>query len=211
MNFTLRRLPREVSSEQGGLDHDDAGRAEWIPQTPNSSGTSCAMGLHGAWFSLAAFGLLYSGLVILGLVLRESSQQLTILWPAAGLLFMTLWSIAAAQLDLDFGRTDGGGTLDRRRAVRPFYLAAIRAVRSRQFARRDRWRAAGRAAHELPGSSQDPQCIAVDRRSCLGRGGQCGTRRIRLGPTDGGGPTICANGSYGGRGTGWDRCASHRS
>jgi signal transduction histidine kinase len=41
--------------------------------------------------SLAAFGLLYSALVILGLLLRESSQQLTIIWPAAGLLFMALW------------------------------------------------------------------------------------------------------------------------
>jgi signal transduction histidine kinase len=42
-------------------------------------------------FSLAAFGLLYSMLVILGLLLRESSQRLTIIWPAAGVLFMALW------------------------------------------------------------------------------------------------------------------------
>jgi signal transduction histidine kinase len=41
--------------------------------------------------SLTAFCLCYSLLVLLGLVLRESSQQLTILWPAAGLLFMALW------------------------------------------------------------------------------------------------------------------------
>ncbi len=41
--------------------------------------------------SLAAFGLIYAVLVILGLLLRESSQQLTIIWPAAGLLFMALW------------------------------------------------------------------------------------------------------------------------
>ncbi len=41
--------------------------------------------------SLAAFGLLYATLVILGLVLRESSQQLTFIWPSAGLLFMALW------------------------------------------------------------------------------------------------------------------------
>jgi signal transduction histidine kinase len=41
--------------------------------------------------SLAAFGLVYSILMILGLVLRENSQQLTIIWPAAGLLFMALW------------------------------------------------------------------------------------------------------------------------
>jgi signal transduction histidine kinase len=41
--------------------------------------------------SLAVFAAVYSVLVILGLVLRESSQQLTIIWPAAGLLFMALW------------------------------------------------------------------------------------------------------------------------
>jgi signal transduction histidine kinase len=41
--------------------------------------------------SLAAFGSIYSALMILGLVLRESSQQLTIIWPAAGLLFIALW------------------------------------------------------------------------------------------------------------------------
>jgi len=41
--------------------------------------------------SLAAFGFLYLILVILGLSLRENSQHLTILWPAAGLLFIALW------------------------------------------------------------------------------------------------------------------------
>ncbi|MEA3197050.1 MAG: hypothetical protein QOF32_1102 [Gammaproteobacteria bacterium] len=41
--------------------------------------------------SLAAFGSIYSALVALGLDLRESSQQLTIIWPAAGLLFIALW------------------------------------------------------------------------------------------------------------------------
>src|SRR5579859_3930142 len=41
--------------------------------------------------SLGAFGVIYSTLMVLGLFLRESSQQLTIIWPAAGLLFMALW------------------------------------------------------------------------------------------------------------------------
>ena len=36
--------------------------------------------------SLAEFGLLYSTCMILGLLLRESSQRLTIIWPAAGVL-----------------------------------------------------------------------------------------------------------------------------
>jgi signal transduction histidine kinase len=41
--------------------------------------------------SLAGFCLFYSALVLIGLLLRESSEQLTIIWPAAGLLFMALW------------------------------------------------------------------------------------------------------------------------
>src|SRR5271154_6955842 len=48
-------------------------------------------GFVGRITSLASFALLYCALLMLGLVLRESSQQLTILWPAAGLLFMALW------------------------------------------------------------------------------------------------------------------------
>jgi len=40
---------------------------------------------------LAAFGLLYLLLVLIGLGLRENSERLTIMWPAAGLLFMALW------------------------------------------------------------------------------------------------------------------------
>jgi signal transduction histidine kinase len=49
------------------------------------------LGLARRVVSLATFCVLYALLVLLGLVLRESSQQLTILWPAAGLLFMALW------------------------------------------------------------------------------------------------------------------------
>ena len=41
--------------------------------------------------SLAVFAAVYSLFMMLGLVLRESSQQLTIIWPAAGVLFMVLW------------------------------------------------------------------------------------------------------------------------
>ncbi len=47
--------------------------------------------IAGRVASLGAFGVIYSILLILGLVLRESSQQLTIIWPAAGLLFIALW------------------------------------------------------------------------------------------------------------------------
>jgi signal transduction histidine kinase len=49
------------------------------------------LGFAGRAASLAAFGLIYAALIALGLGLNESSQQLTIIWPAAGLLFMALW------------------------------------------------------------------------------------------------------------------------
>jgi signal transduction histidine kinase len=41
--------------------------------------------------SLAVFAALYWLLVLLGLKLHESTEALTIIWPAAGLLFMALW------------------------------------------------------------------------------------------------------------------------
>jgi signal transduction histidine kinase len=41
--------------------------------------------------SLAVFAALYSLLVLLGLKLHENTEELTIIWPAAGLLFMALW------------------------------------------------------------------------------------------------------------------------
>jgi signal transduction histidine kinase len=47
-------------------------------------------GAKGA-VSLAAFAALYSILVGVGLVLHENVEELTIMWPAAGLLFMALW------------------------------------------------------------------------------------------------------------------------
>ena len=41
--------------------------------------------------SLAVFAALYLILVAVGLVLHETVESLTIMWPAAGLLFMALW------------------------------------------------------------------------------------------------------------------------
>jgi signal transduction histidine kinase len=51
------------------------------------------MGLRSAhrFLSLTAFALIYSILVVAGHCLHEHSGQLTILWPAAGLLFIALW------------------------------------------------------------------------------------------------------------------------
>jgi signal transduction histidine kinase len=68
-----------------------------MPAVPSGDRTSALvwdfmrLGFARRVASLAAFGLIYLALVILGLVLHESSQQLTIIWPAAGLLFMALW------------------------------------------------------------------------------------------------------------------------
>ncbi len=46
--------------------------------------------LRGAG-SLAVFAVAYALLVWLGVTLHESVEELTIIWPAAGLLFMALW------------------------------------------------------------------------------------------------------------------------
>jgi signal transduction histidine kinase len=68
-----------------------------MPAVPSGDRTSALvwdfmrLGFARRVASLAAFGFIYSALVILGLDLHESAQQLTIIWPAAGLLFMALW------------------------------------------------------------------------------------------------------------------------
>jgi signal transduction histidine kinase len=49
-------------------------------------------GPMGRCLSLAAFGAVYFALVVLGYALRDSSESLTIIWPAAGLLFVALLS-----------------------------------------------------------------------------------------------------------------------
>jgi len=49
------------------------------------------LGLGRRVGSLALFGLLYAMLMLLGLDLGASPQQLTFFWPAAGLLFTALW------------------------------------------------------------------------------------------------------------------------
>jgi signal transduction histidine kinase len=75
--------------EQGGLMTMPA-----VPQGDRSSGLTWDLmrqGLARRTASLGVFCLLYSALMILGLLLRENSKQLTIIWPAAGLLFMALW------------------------------------------------------------------------------------------------------------------------
>jgi signal transduction histidine kinase len=48
-------------------------------------------GIAKGYGSLAAFAALYLLFVLLGLKLHENVEVLTIMWPAAGLLFMALW------------------------------------------------------------------------------------------------------------------------
>ncbi|MDP9009484.1 MAG: MASE1 domain-containing protein [Pseudomonadota bacterium] len=50
-----------------------------------------SQGIANGAVSLAAFAALYFVLVWIGLVLHETAETLTIIWPAAGLLFMALW------------------------------------------------------------------------------------------------------------------------
>ena len=79
-----------VGFRQGGLDHDDAGCAGRNPK-PEVVWDFMRLSFARRASVIVAFGALYCLLMILGLVLRENSQQLTIIWPAAGLLFMALW------------------------------------------------------------------------------------------------------------------------
>jgi signal transduction histidine kinase len=95
--------------------------------------------------SLATFGLLYAVLVILGLVLRESSQQPTIIWPAAGMLFMALWFaprrnwiwILSVQLAVEFALAIARADDFQWRSYAPFPFAnALDAVVGALVARR---------------------------------------------------------------------------
>jgi signal transduction histidine kinase len=90
-----------------------------------------SLGFGRRVISLAAFALLYSLFVILGLGLRESSQQLTILWPAAGILFMALWMaplrnwiwILGAQMCVEFAIAAAHSSHFTFRLYAPFVLA----------------------------------------------------------------------------------------
>lgn len=77
-------------SEQGGLAHAMPAMVS-DNRNPELVWDFMRGGIAQRALSLTAFAALYTALVLLGLDLRESSEQLTILWPAAGLLVMTLW------------------------------------------------------------------------------------------------------------------------
>ncbi len=76
--------------EQGGLGQGNAAVLNKDRES-NFTWDFMRLGFTGRVVSLASFALSYSALVILGLLLREKSQLLTILWPAAGFLFVALW------------------------------------------------------------------------------------------------------------------------
>jgi len=123
--------------------------------------------IAGRVASLGAFGVIYSVLLILGLVLRESSQQLTIIWPAAGLLFIALWFAprrnwiwilgvqVAAEIVIDAARSG-------------HFLWLHYGPSSRQFDRRYRRRVHCRSTHGDSGNSADSACLAFLGAVALG-------------------------------------------
>ncbi len=131
------------------------------------------MGLAPRAASLALFGVVYAILVVLGLMLRENSQQLTILWPAAGLLFMALYAsprrnwpwILVVQIAVEFIIDAAHSEQFSLRSHSPFVLAnSLDAIVGAFIARR---------LVEAEEFASRCQCAAV---SCRGRarlGGQC--------------------------------------
>jgi signal transduction histidine kinase len=69
------------------------------------------LGMAQRMASLGGFGALYLVLVLIGLGLHENEERLTLLWPAAGLLFTALWRaprrnwpwIIAIQIAIEMG------------------------------------------------------------------------------------------------------------
>lgn len=158
--------------------------------------------------SLAGFGLVYCVLVLLGLELRESSQQLTILWPAAGLLFMALWLSPrrnwpwllgvqiAAEIALAAVRDDHFSLSSY--AIFPVANsidATMGALVAQKLIE----------APEIPRISQVLQFIAA-----VALGSAASAVLGALGVTSSEAASTCGSGSSGGRGIGWDLCASRR-
>ena len=160
--------------------------------------------------SLAVFAALYVVLVWTGLVLHESTEALTIIWPAAGLLFMALWLaprrlwawILAVQLIVELfadAATSGHFTL---RGYLPFVLAnsvdgMVGAFVASRLISKPR-------APRLRNVLLFFAAIAIGSAAGAVVGAFATTRML------GGSRRTCANGRFGGPGTGWDRCASRR-
>ena len=170
-----------VGFRQGGLEHDDAGCAGRNPQARGRLGfyapEFCAPGrrdrrLRGA--------LLPADDPRLGAAreLATADHHLAGRRPAVHGAMV----LAEAQLDLDPGRSSGGGTHGRRSQVRSFHLAPVRAVHSRQFARRHRRRVHCQAADGDAVPAQGSLRAAVHRG---GRARLRGERRARRREFDG--------------------------
>ena len=130
---------------------------------------------RAAW--IAAFAALYAILVVLGLMLRENSQQLVIIWPAAGLLFMALWFsprrswiwILGVQMAVEFSIN----------LVRSTHFPWLHLqYHPRQLARRRRGRAHRPATDRDPANSPHQTCRAIPRRGCARLRGKRGGRRL---------------------------------
>jgi len=124
--------------EQGGLERDDAGESDGDRKSA-LVWDFMRLGFAGRVASLAAFGLIYSVLMILGLVLRESSQQLTIIWRLPACYSGALVFAAAAMGSGSWAcrwprrsRSMSHGTI--------ILIGARTAIRPRQFDRRHRRR-----------------------------------------------------------------------
>src|ERR1700679_536851 len=91
--WSIAKNRRTITSSQGGLNvptptapADRQAGLEW---------DFTSRGFAKGAIALSSFAVLYSMLVALGLFLHENVEALTIMWPAAGLLFMALWLRAA--------------------------------------------------------------------------------------------------------------------
>jgi len=62
------------------------------PQAPDFPWDLMRRGVLGRAILLLIFGALLGLLIVLGYGLRDSSELLTIMWPASGLLLVALWS-----------------------------------------------------------------------------------------------------------------------
>ena len=74
----------------GRKDLSDRSRRETGHHAPRDVGGDLER-LGGPAGTLVIFAVAYAVLTWLGYQFKETTQQLTIMWPAAGLLFMALW------------------------------------------------------------------------------------------------------------------------
>src|ERR1700690_1225002 len=87
--WSIAKNRRTITSSQGGLNVPTPTAP--VNRQPGLEWDFTGRGFAKGAIALSLFAVLYSMLVALGLVLHENVEELTIMWPAAGLLFMALW------------------------------------------------------------------------------------------------------------------------